>query len=217
MPPRERAADRGARTGRQIVARLCEELRTRRLATSLSQAAVAKALGISRSKYGRMERDKAPAVSVVELARALAVVGLELSGRAYPSGSPVRDQGHLSVLERFQALLHEALRWRTEVPFPNVGDMRSWDGLISGDGVLVGVECEMRPTDWQELDRRIHQKKRDGAVDHVILLMPDTRSNRLFIRDHATAIAAAFPIPGQDALAALRAGMDPGGDALILL
>jgi transcriptional regulator with XRE-family HTH domain len=214
---RDRAADRGTRLGGKIVATLCEELRRSRVGAGLSQDAVSKALGISRSKYGRMERGKDLTVSIVDLARALAVVGLELSARAYPSGSAIRDRGHLAVLERFRREVSPNLGWRTEVPLPNHGDLRSWDGQIRREGLLLGVECEMRPTDWQDLDRRVHQKQRDGGVDHEILVMPNTRSNRAFLRDHASAITAAFPVPGRQALAALRAGRGPGGDALVLL
>jgi transcriptional regulator with XRE-family HTH domain len=216
MPPKERPADRGARLGRRIVATLSAELRNGRISAGLPQAAVAKALGVSRSRYGRLERGQSPNAAVVDVSRAFAVVGLELSARAYPGGSPLRDRAHLAVLERFGARLSPEFRWRTEVPLPGPEGARSWDGLARGAGVLIGIECEVRPTDWQELDRRIHRKKRDGAVDHVILLLPNTRSNRAFIRDHSLAINASFPVPGRAAIEALGAGLDPGGDALIL-
>ena len=89
--------------------------------------------------------------------------------------------------------------------------------MACGDGVRVGIECETRVTDWQELDRRIGRKHRDGGVDHVILVLANTRSNREFMRDHATAIRASFPLDERVAVAALAAGKDPGGSAVILL
>ena len=207
--------DRGARLGKSIVSALGEELRRGRVAAGLPQAGVCTALGMSESKYSRIERGKSPSVSVYDLARALAVVGLELSARVYPKGSPLRDGGHLGALERFGSSVGSPLVWATEVALPGYGDLRSWDGFIRGDGVRIGVECEMRPTDWQELDRRISRKRRDGGVDHVVLLLPNTRSNRAFVRNHAMTLRATYPVDGREALRALREGRNPGGSAVM--
>jgi len=217
MAAKEKSADRGARLGRAIVRAMGEELRRGRIAADLTQDAIGKALGWSRSKVSRVERGLIPVVSFLDLARALAVVGLELSVRAYPTGSPMRDRAHLALLERFRQLLSPLLDWRTEVPLPNPGDLRAWDGFIRCSGIRIGVECETRVTDWQELDRRTSIKHRDGGVDHVILVLANTRHNRTFVRDHAEAIAASFPLDAASALAALAAGRDPGGSAVILL
>jgi transcriptional regulator with XRE-family HTH domain len=196
---------------------LGEELRRARVAAGLSQQTIARSIGTSHMTVGRIERGVAPNVSLRRLARALAVVGLELTARAYPAGSPLRDAAHAALLEKLRALLHFSLRWRTEVPFPNPGDMRAWDALIALPGARIGVEAETRPRDGQELERRLALKHRDGGVDHLILLLADTRSNRAFVRDRQAELAALLPGKQQDALARLAAGAGIEHDTLIPL
>jgi hypothetical protein len=81
----------------------------------------------------------------------------------------------------------------------------------------VAVEAENRVRDVQDLERRISLKKRDSGATRVILLLRDTRWNRRVIALHGDRLRAAFPIPAADALAALAAGRDPGGDSVVLL
>jgi hypothetical protein len=64
---------------------------------------------------------------------------------------------------------------------------------------------------------RVNLKQRDGELDHVILLIADTRANRAALLAAATELADAFPVPARDALKALAAGRAPGGNALIIL
>jgi hypothetical protein len=111
----------------------------------------------------------------------LAVVGLDLSVRAYPGGPPLRDDAHRQLLIRFRALLPPGTAWRTEVPLPLPGDQRAWDALMTLWGRRVGVEAEMRPTDVQALERKLTLKLRDGGVDRLVLVLADTRSNRHFL------------------------------------
>ena len=60
-------------------------------------------------------------------------------------------------------------------------------------------------------------KRRDGAVEHVILLLADSRHNRAFLRSAGAGFLAEFPVPGPVALERLAAGEDPGGSSIILL
>jgi hypothetical protein len=83
--------------------------------------------------------------------------------------------------------------------------------------VQVGLEAETRGRNSQELQRRVALKKRDGMVDHVVLLLADTRHDRSFLRAAGIGFMAEFPVPGPVALERLRAGMDPGGSAVILV
>lgn len=154
---------------------------------------------------------------MLELARALAVVGFDLRLKAYPAGSPLRDIAHVQLLEAFRRRLGADVRWRTEVPLPNAGDRRSWDGLALVPPVRVGVEAETRAHDSQELQRRLAGKRRDGAVDHVVLLLADTRHNRAFLRSVGDGFRADFPVAGRDALTALAHSQDPRGSAIVLL
>jgi transcriptional regulator with XRE-family HTH domain len=187
------------------------------VAHGLSQTDVARAGQLSVSVVSRIERGERPRVPLVYLYQLASVVGLELSVRAYPAGDALRDIAHRDLLERLRARLSPSLRWRTEVPLPNPGDLRAWDALIAGERFRVGVEAETRATDSQAIERRNALKKRDGGVDRLILLLADTRTNRRFVREASPTLAERFPVSGRDALRALAEARDPGGDALILL
>jgi transcriptional regulator with XRE-family HTH domain len=217
MPPRERLVDRGTRRARQARQEMGRELREARLAAGLTQKALGHAVAISRSEVGRIEAALRTTVSVERLAQLFAVVGMELSVRAYPAGSPLRDAGHLALLNRFRARCSSLWRWATEVPVDLPGDLRAWDAkLVLGD-VRIGVEAETRIRDVQALQRRIEGKRRDSGIDRVILVVADTRTNRAALRAAGDVLAGSYPVPAPDALAALAAGRDPGGDAIILM
>lgn len=218
MSSRERPADIGNRRARSALRDLGEELRNARIDSGLSQAAVAIAAGITRTQVGRIERADVPRVSVLILARLLAVVGLELSARAYPAGSPMRDHAQLALLARFRERLGTSVRTHVEVPLPIPGDGRAWDLLLGVGPVNVAVEAETRPRDVQALLRRIAAKRRDDPrATHVVLLLADTRHNRTLVRDYGATLMTAFPERGPDLLSALVDGRDPGGSGIVLM
>ncbi|MBM4408842.1 MAG: hypothetical protein FJ038_09675 [Chloroflexi bacterium] len=160
--------------------------------------------------------------STTLLARVGAVLGLELSARYFPTGSPVRDRAHLRLLAAFQARLSPTLRWQTEVPLPIERDLRRWDGMVSGRTWRYGVEIETAPRDWQALTGRLALKQRDGGVAGVILVLPETHRVREFLRAAAPVAGSSFPIPARLALARLALarlarGEDPGGNAIAVL
>jgi hypothetical protein len=174
-------------------------------------------VGVSAAEITRIERAEAEWLSVVTATKICAVVGLDLAVRAFPGGRPLRDSRHNVVLERLHARLHPSLGWSLEVPLPNPGDQRAWDAVIKGGGWRFGVECELNPIDGQALLRRIHLKHKDGLVDGVILLMPDTRQTRIFRREFASSLSDEFPISSSVALKKLAAGLSPGGSALVVI
>jgi transcriptional regulator with XRE-family HTH domain len=180
--------------------------------------AVAKAVGVSESWISKVERALVVNVGVALLARVAAVVGLDLSLRLYPGGQPIRDARQASLLERLRRELNVVLRWRTEVPLPNPGDQRAWDGMVFGPANVwrFGVEAETAPTDGQALVRRLALKARDAGVDGVLLLLPDTRQSRAFRREFGGLLKEDFPVAGSLALERLRAGESPGGSAMIV-
>lgn len=100
---------------------------------------------------------------------------------------------------------------------PSPGDQRAWDIVLLGPGWRHHLEAETRPGDLQALERRIALKTRDSDARGVSLLLLDSRHNRGFVAAHATSLAARFPVPSSVALAALRAGVDPGPGSVILL
>ncbi len=112
---------------------------------------------------------------------------------------------------------------------PIAGDQRAWDAVLTsvvggptatrahGGSVRTGVEAETRARDAQALQRRLALKQRDGGMDHVVLLLADTRHNRIFLRSAGEGLLTMFPVPGRRALEHLGRTGDPGGNAIILL
>jgi transcriptional regulator with XRE-family HTH domain len=216
MPPRERAVDRGTRRGNQIARDLGQEFRRARLEHGLSQSRTAHAVGLSAPAVSRIERGEVPAVSIVNLARLLSVVGLELSARAYPVGAAIRDRAQVDLLRRFLSSIAPHLSRMLEVPVGSIGDLRAWDAVIGGADDRIAVEAETRLVDVQAVERRIALKCRDSGIGKAILLLADTRTNRLAIRTFEASLQASFPVAGSDAMRDLRAGRIPTGSSLIL-
>jgi transcriptional regulator with XRE-family HTH domain len=217
MPSKERVVDRGARRGALLVNDLGGQLRQARIEHGLSQAFVGRAVGLSRSVVSRIERGQVPAVSVQNLARLMSVVGLDLSARAYPSGSPLRDEGQVNLLGRLERQVADPLTWRPEVPVGGAGDLRAWDLVISNGQDQVAVEAETRLADLQAVQRRIALKSRDSGITTVIVLLAASRTNRNTLRLFEDALRASFPVPGAEALRELRMGRLPRGSSVILL
>jgi transcriptional regulator with XRE-family HTH domain len=217
MASRERPVDRGTRRAAEARFELGREARRARTDRGLSQVIVGRAVGMSPSEVSRIERGLIVEVSVLDLSRILAAVGLDLSAKAYPGGQPVRDAAHVALLGRLRRHLHHSLRWRTEVALPRAGDQRAWDAMIEGPGWSYGVEAETAPTDAQALARRIALKVRDSEVDGVILVIPGSRRAHAFLRDAADHLGPAFPAAGPRALELLAAGVDPGGSAIVIV
>jgi transcriptional regulator with XRE-family HTH domain len=217
MGSRERVIDIGNARAREVLARLPAEARAARLDTGLGQEDVARALGISVSQYSRIERGMSPELSIATAVRLFAVLGHDLNVRAYPSGDPISDAAQITLLGRLRDRCHRSLVWRTEVPFPIPGDLRAWDATVVCAAFRAGVEAETRIRDVQALDRRLALKERDGGMDRLILLALDSRANRSTLRGQGAQLLLRFPVPGERALELLGAGVDPGGNALILL
>lgn len=217
MPTRETRYEHAEARARDALVTIGREVRVARRQHALSQRVVGSTARCSRSMVSRVERGRVPRLSIAAASAMLAAVGLDLVVRAVPGGDPVRDAGHAALLARFHARLHATLRWATEVPLPIPGDRRAWDAFVSGDGWRLGVEAEMRPNDLQALERRLALKQRDGGVDHVLLLLADTKDNRRLVRAHGDALRARFPLPGHRAMRLLATGAALPADALVLL
>ena len=190
------------------------------MAAGLSLRDAAAASGTSHSQLWRFERGELDRVSITDVGAWCAVVGLDLSLRAYPAGDPIRDRAQLALLERFRARLHPSLRWRTEVPLAIERDLRAWDAEVSGaapDRWRVRVEAETNVADGQALERRLQLKIRDDPVGHVILLVSETRANRQALRLLQDGLRETLPLHTRATLAALGEGRDPGGSGIVIL
>lgn len=183
----------------------------------LSLVEVCAAVGVSAATGSRLERGIAEHVSIDLVARLCAVVGLDLSVKTYPGGEPIRDVAHLELLRDLRTRLHVSLDWATEVPLPNAGDPRAWDGLIQGSGWRYGVEAETAPNDGQATLRRLSLKLRDGQADGVLLLVRNTNQARTFLREIESVVGSMFPVTGHRALELLAVGEDPGGSSIVML
>jgi transcriptional regulator with XRE-family HTH domain len=217
MVTRERLRDRGNRRAKVMLGDLGRELRDVRRSLGLSQAAVARAAGISSSWLSRIERQEADEASLRLICVLASIVGLDLSARLFAGGAPLRDAGHHRVRERFRSLLPAGAPWATEVPLPRMGDQRAWDALTRLWDVRVGIEVETRPTDLQAMERRTMLKARDGGVDRVVLVLADTRHNRQLLREAGESLRGSFALQGNAALAALTSSKDPGCNLLVLV
>ena len=217
MAIRRKPADIGIERGRAVLNSLVREETLARRDRGLSLAEVGSAIGLSAAMGSRIERGLVRDVGVVRMSSMLAVVGLDLSARAFPGGPPLRDAGHAALLARLHGRLHPSLRWSVEVPLPHPGDPRAWDALVRGADWRYGIEAETHPTDGQALARRLELKARDGGVDGVILLVPPSRHARAFLAAASDMLGSMFPVPGRRALELLAAGVNPGGNAILVL
>lgn len=220
MSTRERPIDRGHRLATADRIRIGNELRVARQIVGESVHAVGAAAGISGVHVSRVERGLVPTVSVDQLARLGAAVGLDVRIRAYPGPATVLDAGQSALLGRLKARLPPDLGFRTEVPLQLVGDQRAWDAMIGrlvGIAELLPVEAESRLIDGQAQFRRIGLKLRDSGLEHILVVLADTRRNREVLASLASMLFADYPIAPRRALAALSAGHHPGGSAIVLI
>ncbi|HSL77215.1 MAG TPA: helix-turn-helix transcriptional regulator [Candidatus Limnocylindrales bacterium] len=220
MSTRERPIDRGRRLATADRLRIGHELRVARRVTGKSVHIVGSAAGMSGAQVARIERGILPTVSVDQLARIGAVVGLDVRVRAYPGPDPTLDAAQAGLLGRLRDRLAADLGFRTEVPLPIAGDKRAWDAVIDrlrGIASVLPVEAESRFVDGQAQVRRVMLKLRDSGLDSVLLVVADTRANRRAVAAASSILLADFPIPARRALAALAAGDHPAGSAIVLL
>jgi transcriptional regulator with XRE-family HTH domain len=210
------AIARGRRMGRAERRRTGDQLRIARAAAGLSQRKLGEMVGLSHSAIGRMERGAVQRITVDRLALVAAVLGMDLRIGLFPTGTPVRDAAHLALISRLRKRVPTSLRWRTEVPVPIAGDLRSADVVIDGASVDAIVEAETRLDDLQAMERRVSLKQRDFGIRRVILLVADTRHNRAVLEAHPELLER-FPVSTRACLQALSECRDPGGDAIVIL
>jgi transcriptional regulator with XRE-family HTH domain len=217
MGTRERPRDRGVARARTIVAASGQEIRNARRAAGLSLRAASAGVGMSYATFSRIERGLLPNVSVAQLAVATAAVGLTLSSRAFPDGDPIRDRAQLRLVAKLRAIVPREIPLRTEVPLPIVGDRRAIDAATRLNGVSIAFEAESRIADVQALERRLLRKQRDGGYDVLVLLVADTRANRLTLEIHREGLRANFSLDSRGVLASLRRGQAPSANGILIL
>jgi transcriptional regulator with XRE-family HTH domain len=186
--------------------------------SGISQRDAGRAAAMSASQFGRIERGELRNVTLEQLCRASAAVGLRPNLRLYPDGDPVRDAGQNRLLERLRVRVPPSVTWRTEVAVHRVGDLRSWDAQLWFGLVRDAVEAETRIRDGQATWRRCAAKLRDDpTIEHVILLVADTSGNRKAIGSIRELLRPELPLDTRAVLAAIMAGQSPGANGIAFL
>ena len=217
MPSRYRRRDIGAHQADLTLHRLGDELRTARATAGLSLRDVAAASGVSRSQLARLETGRAPEGSFRTLSIVFAVLGMRLSARPYPDGTPIRDVAHARLLARFFAELPPIIKMRTEVPLRQRPDLRTWDAELQRGSLRCKLEADTVLYDIQAQERRLAQKMADDAVESVIWLVADTDRNRRVLREFRELLAARFPLDTRAVMRQLRAGRIPERSGIVVL
>jgi transcriptional regulator with XRE-family HTH domain len=192
------------------------EVRSARHMAGVSQDALGTAVGLSGSEVGRIERGEAPWLTIEHAARLLRAVGLDLWAKTFPIGPPIRDAGHLRLLADFEARLPPPVSPHREWPIPGDRDRRALDLFLAGLPKRTGVEAETNLPDLQALERDLNLKRRDAALERMILLVRDSKRNRDALRV-ADALHRSFPLSTRAVMAALSLGRDPGADGIVVL
>ena len=217
MPPRTNALGEARRFLDWLRADAGRELRLARHNAGLTMQQVGVRLGWSKSKISRIERGRSPRVTIEDLVLIGSVVGLRPSVKFWPSVRPLRDAGQVELLAALNERMHPSWRHQHEVPMPRPGDLRAADQVSSVPGCRLMVEAFRRFADYQAQTRGAREKQRDLGADRLLILIEDTRVNRRALDAVGPELRRSFPVPPRAMLAALAAGLDPGGDGMVLL
>jgi transcriptional regulator with XRE-family HTH domain len=115
------AINEGDRQLRRAAIRFGEEFRLIRFRTGVSQATVARAIGVDRATICRMEAGR-PTVADRTRARAAAVLGADFRLGMYPDAAPlIHDAAHARLVEALLRLRHSSWHARVEAPVPGPG------------------------------------------------------------------------------------------------
>jgi len=172
------------------------ELRLARHNAGLTLAQAGRRLGWSKTKLSR---------------------GIRPSVRFFPTGRRIADAGQIELLATLIARMHPRWQHRHEVPMPRAGDLRAADLVSSVEGCQLMVEAYRRFADAQAQVRAARLKQRDLGADRLLLLIEDTRANRAAVASALPELKPSFTLTARMMLGALTAGIDPGGDAVVLL
>lgn len=189
----------GDRQLRRTCVRFGEEFREIRLHAGVSQAAIARAVGVARSVICRIEQGD-PDVSPRIRARAAAALGADFRIAIYPEAAPlIHDAAHARIVEAVLELSHPRWLATIESPVPGPGrrssDIRLDHGL---DTVLIEVESHVRAL--EAIIREGTEKRAAVAATvgqdrriHVVLVLPPTRHHKTLMAAHPRIVATAFP------------------------
>ena len=219
MTAREQPAIAGRRRVQADVGAVIEDLRATRVELGLSQAAVARASGLSPARLSRIETRIVPAPPVEALAAVAGVLGMRVRVNLYPEGEPLRDRVQAPGLAAFRRRLNPSMAWRTEVPLPGVEDRRAWDAIVIDDErTWTAIEWVSRIGAVDALLRRTNQKQRDDPrISRVVLVVADTLRNRAALRQALALVRQDYPLGTREVLDALASGRAPALNGIVLV
>lgn len=194
-----------------------DQLRTGRHVLGLTQAQVARSLGISQPEVSRRERGRSATVVGRSLTRHAAAVGLRLSIKLWPIGGGVRDAAQARYVAAFVARVGRPWKVMLEVPIPLPGDLRAVDVTLKSPSLLIAVEVITRLADLQAQIRAAQLKARDLGAGRLILVVAGTHANRATLRTVRPTLVASFDTDTRRVLGDLAAGRDPGRDGIVIL
>jgi transcriptional regulator with XRE-family HTH domain len=221
-PFRSRPADIGRQRARELRHRVGREVRTARLAAGLTQRQVGALAQIRQEYVSAIERAvRSPSLDVT--CRLAAALGHELGVRFHPAqGVPLRDSGQLRLVEAIVAVTDPGT-WRVRLEVPvSTADRRAADLVLESAIEVAHIEVERLITDLQAqvraagLKRDVLANRYDRPV-RLILALPDVRSMRQLIREHAGFIRRTCPVPPGAIWRSIRNGEPIGGDGLLFI
>lgn len=206
-----------ARLADWVHLQVCREIRLARIVAGMTQRQVGITIRRSASWVSRLEAGKVKGVSVVELARVAAAVGLKLYVSTFPAIRRPLDGPQIALLGAFNRRLHRSWHRRMEVLIQRPGDHRAVDEVIHNGECTIAVEAYTRLADGERQVRAARTKQRDIGADRLILLVKASGANRRMLHEMGPMIRDEFPIGTRASMKALAAGRDPGGDCLVLI
>lgn len=183
----------------------------------MSRAEASRRAGVARSTWDRIEVGD-PTVTLAVLTAATDAVGLDLVLQSYPGREPsLRDSGQLALAQLVVEMASPT--WRVALEEPAGGHGQALDLVLWGPQEIVAVEIERMLVDWQAQLRRWLAKREWLAAEHsrpvrLVILVADTRRNRVAVAPFGTVIGATFPMGSRAVFHAVRAGSPLGGDGL---
>lgn len=209
------------RLARLDASRISQELRELRLGLNVSQAAVARVVGVSQSVISDLERGD-PTVGLEIRRRAAIALGADLRVAVYPGSRPMlHDAAHARIIERILARRHR--RWRAEIEARVPGPGRaSTDVRLSSPGTIVLIEVETHLRRWEATIRHGAEKRErvretvDAATKvFSVLCLPPTRHHHGLVRELKESVGAALPGPPEQLRRSLEEGTDWPGDGIL--
>ena len=96
-------------------------------------------------------------------------------------------------------------------------DRRAFDAVLARPPYRIAVEAVVRLTDAQLQVRNAGLKQAAARIDRIVLVLADTRHNRLAVHAAAPTLVPAFPLSSRETLRSLRLGELPRANGVVLV